>query len=84
MSDAAATPQPPTRLNFSRRPHRAGDDLALLGLLVAAFGRWPKVEIQVGPLGTPRWKLANTPSRASTASPKSTASSPAACSAGRR
>lgn len=48
-------------LRFSRRPHRVGDDVLLLDLLRAAFGRWPKVELQVDPIDHLRWKLANTP-----------------------
>ena len=53
MSDAPLT--------FSRRPHREGDDVLLLDLLIAAFGQWPKVEIQCDPIDHLRWKLSNTP-----------------------
>jgi hypothetical protein len=61
MPDAPATPPGRTGLTFSRRPHRAGDDAALLELLRAAFGRWPKVEIQVDAIDHLRWKLSSTP-----------------------
>jgi GNAT superfamily N-acetyltransferase len=44
-------------VTFTRRPHREGDDEALLELLRAAFGEWPHVEIQVDPLDHLRWKL---------------------------
>jgi hypothetical protein len=52
----AAMSQEP--LHFTRRPHRDGDDTALLDLLIAAFGRWPKVEIQCEPIDHLRWKTA--------------------------
>ena len=48
-------------LTFSRRAHRTGDDVLLLDLLVAGFGKWPKVEIQCDPIDHLRWKLSNTP-----------------------
>jgi GNAT superfamily N-acetyltransferase len=44
-------------IEFTRRPHREGEDAALLDLLNAAFGRWPAVEIQVDPVDHLRWKL---------------------------
>lgn len=44
-------------IEFTRRPHHEGDEVALLELLRAAFGEWPHVAIQVAPIEHLRWKL---------------------------
>jgi hypothetical protein len=52
------SPQDPP-LEFTRRPHREGDHVALLKLLDAAFERWPACEITVDRIDHLRWKLSS-------------------------
>jgi hypothetical protein len=49
------------QLEFTRRPHRPGDEEPLLDMLRAAFGRWPAVEIEVDAVDHLRWKLSSSP-----------------------
>ena len=44
-------------IEFTRRPHREGDEEPLLEMLRAAFGEWPNVEIQVEAIDHLHWKL---------------------------
>jgi hypothetical protein len=52
-----STSSDPTELSFARRPVTPADDGAILGLLRAGFGSWPRVELQVQPIEHLRWKL---------------------------
>jgi GNAT superfamily N-acetyltransferase len=47
--------------DWTLRYYREGDDEGILDLLVAAFGRWPGVDIDVPPIDHLRWKLSSDP-----------------------
>jgi hypothetical protein len=59
MPQGVPTPPGKVPLQFTRRPHREGDDVALLQLLRAAFGEWPNVEIQVAASNRPARRIRN-------------------------
>jgi hypothetical protein len=46
---------------YSVRLYREGDEDQIIGLLQAAFGSWPRVEVSVPPVEHLRWKLHSHP-----------------------